>query len=126
MRFIKRSAIGVPKGDGRKIVATARDCDGDEVDISSATEIALIVSTGQKESSNMVSGGTILITKKLGSGITRAGNPYQFIITFNPSDTADLIYSEYYWEACVVMGDMPVTVGCGSFFTQNTQVRDIL
>ena len=126
MSCVKRGVICIPKGDGRKVVATAWDRDGDEVDISGATAIDFIVAIGQKISTNMWSGGDGVIVKRLGSGITKAGNAWQFIITFLPEDTADLIMTEYYWEARVTIGDMPVTVGCGSFLTQNTQIKDLV
>lgn len=121
---IKRGSVCVPKGDSKRILVSVKK-NGVEHDISSATDIVFIVATGQDEGGgSMVSGGTDVITKRLGNGITRAGNDYQYSVQFDPADTADLPYQRYYFETAIIQSDgSKVSVLCGNFNAINTQIQ---
>lgn len=120
---IKRGSVCIPKGDSKRILVSVKK-NGVEHDISGATDIVFVVATGQDEGAgSMVSGGTNVITKTLGNGITRAGNDYQYYVQFDAEDTIDLPYQKYYFETAVITGNSKVSVLCGNFNAINTQIQ---
>lgn len=108
---IDRELICVGLGNSKRFLFSIFDQDGDEFDITAASEIVFSVSDGVMVGGNITAGGTERLTKKLSlSEITIAGTGYQFMLDISPSDTDPLVNRDYYWDATV-------TTGAGNVYT---------
>lgn len=99
---IDRELLCIGSGNDKTFLFSVFDQDGDEFDISAASEIVFSVSDGVIVGGNITAGGTVRFTKKMSlSEITIAGTGYQFLLDISPSDTDPLVNRDYYWDATV-------------------------
>jgi len=124
---ISRGLICIPRGNDTSIIFDVHDDDGDEFDISGATEIIFIVAGGEVTSGNMGPGGAVLIDKRLSDGeITIAGTGYQFSVAILAADTDGFDKQDNYYEAEVTTSTgLKKTVSSGLFISENTMIKDI-
>lgn len=116
---ISRGSICAPKGDDTRILFTVLDDDGDEFDISGATEIVFIVA----DSIN----GEVRIVKRLSDGdISISTNQYQFYLTVTAAETASLPRGKNYYEAQITTSaGLKKTVSHGLFRATETRIKDL-
>lgn len=109
-----------PRGDDVTVIVSVYDTDGDEFDISGATEIVFAVADQP--------GGTVRITKKLSLGnITISTNTFQFVVTITDDDTRSLVRVKNYYEAQVTTAaGLKKTVSAGLFRSDDTIIKDIV
>lgn len=124
---ISRGAICVPRGDDRRVIFSVKDSDGDEYDISGASEIVFIIAEGLNMSGNVYPGGSVIVEKRLTTGgIVLAGTGYQFVVLLDTVDTADLPAMRMYYEARITSaGGEQYTISNGLFLSQDTMIKDI-
>lgn len=114
---IDRQLLCIGKGNSKTFVFSVLDQDGDEVDISSDSEIVFLVSEGVSVAGNILPGGSVLIEKRLSDGdVLIAGTGYQFVVNLSPSDTADIMKVDNYYDATLHTSSGDVyTVKAGKF-----------
>ena len=125
---ISRGLICIPRGDDTSILFDVRDDDGDEFDISGASEIVFIVAGGEVTSGNMGPGGELLIDKRLSDGeIVIAGTGFQFVVEIIAADTINFTSRDNYYEVKVTTSSgLKKTVSSGLFISENTMIKDIV
>ena len=125
---VSRGDICVPRGDDTTVIFRVYDSNGDEFDISGATEIVFIVAEGAVIGGNIGPGGSVLIEKRLTlTDITIAGTLFQFTVKIDAADTADFVMTRNYYEAQVTTSSgLKKTVASGIFTSENTMIKDIV
>lgn len=116
---VEPGALCVPRGDDAYIIFSVYDTDGDEFDISGATEIIFAVADFH--------GGEVRFVKRLTDGdIQISTNMYQFMVTVTGSDTASLVRAHNYYEARITTSaGLRKTVSAGLFMSTDTIIKDI-
>lgn len=119
---ISRQLLCIGLNNNKSFLFSVLDENGDEVDISTASEILFTVSDGVIIGSNLEAGGIVRIEKRLTDGdITISGTGYQFIVDVIPADTELLVRSDSYWDATVTTSSGNVyTVKAGIFRVTKT------
>lgn len=127
-RCVSRGFICVPRGDDMSILFSVYDDDGDEFDISRASEIKFIVAAGVWIGGNITPGGTVLVEKRLSTGgVTKAGTGFQFVVDIVGADTAAFTQTNNYYEVRVeTSGGNAKTVSAGLFKSENTMIKGIV
>lgn len=123
---IPRETLCIGGGNSKRFLFSVLDQDGDEFDISAATQISFIVSDGVWVSGNLTAGGQVRIQKLLTSGgVAIAGTGYQFIVDILPTDVELLQSDNNYWDATVTTAAGNVyTVKAGIFRVTQTSAGD--
>lgn len=116
---VQPGSICAPRGDDVLLIVSVYDTDGDQFDISGATEIVFAVADEL--------GGEVRFVKRLTLGqIAISTNLYQFSVTITDSDTSALVKQHNYYEARIETSDgLKKTVSAGLFFSQETMIKDI-
>ena len=116
---ISKGTICAPKGDDTRVLFSVFDDDGDEYDISGATEIVFIVA----DSPN----GEIRIVKRLTpGGVVISTNGYQFHLMITASQSASLPKGKRYYEAQITTSTgLKKTVSQGVFRATETRIKDL-
>ena len=116
---IKLGVICAPQGDDVRVLFSVYDTDGDEFDISGATEIVFLVAAER--------GGVVYFTKRLSLG--QAGistNGYQFWVDVTDTDSVLPIARVNYYEAQVTTSaGLKKTVSAGSYIATKTAIKDL-
>jgi hypothetical protein len=108
---ISRQLLCIGLNNNKSFLFSVLDENGDEVDISAASEILFTVSDGVIIGSNLEAGGTVRFEKRLSDGdIIVAGTGYQFMVDITPADTELPVKSDSYW-------DVTVTTSSGNTYT---------
>lgn len=111
--------ICAPAGDNVRVLISVYDSDGDEYDITGATEIVFAVADSRT--------GQTRIVKTLSEGdITIAGTGYQFVIFLTDEDTVLPVLRQNYYEIRVTnsLGEHK-TVSAGSYVATRTIIKDL-
>lgn len=119
---VSRETLCIGGHNSKDFLFSVLDVDGDEFDISGASEIEFVVSDGVWISGNVSAGGVRRIVKKLSDGgVVIAGTGYQFIVEVNPADVDLLEYENNYWDVTVTTSSGKVyTVKAGLFRVTQT------
>lgn len=124
---ISRGFICSPRGDDIKVLVSVMSSEGQEYDITGASEIVLVVATGEWVGGNIYPGGTVDFEKKMSDGdIQIAGTGYQFLVSISGSDTADMDTTQRYYEIRITSSaGENSTISSGVFFAENTMIKDL-
>lgn len=116
---VKPGFICAPQGDDALVVFSVYDTDGDEFDLTGATEIVFAVSDHKK--------GTVRIVKRMSEGdIQISTNSFQFAVTLTDDDTILPVYEKNYYEVQVTTGaGLKKTVSAGRYSADHTMIKDI-
>ncbi len=116
---ISPGSICGPRGDDVSVIFSVFDTDGDEFDLTGATEIVFLVADEHL--------GNIRFVKRLTEGdIQIGGTLYQFMVTITDEDTASLVRSSNYYEVQVTTSsELKKTVSAGVFKSPETMIKDI-
>lgn len=116
---IKLGVVCAPQGDDTRVLISVYDTDGDEFDISGATEIVFLVAAER--------GGVVYFTKRLSLG--QAGistNGYQFWVDVTAADSVIPIARVNYYEVQVTTSaGLKKTVSAGSYIATKTAIKDL-
>lgn len=114
---IGRELICIGRNNNKRFFFSVYDQDGNEVDLSGASEIVFSVSEGTRIGGNLYSGGTVYFEKKLSDGdVVIAGTGYQFLVDVDPADTLIPANRDSYWDATITnSGGSVYTVKAGIF-----------
>lgn len=114
---ISRQLLCIGLNNNKSFLFSVLDENGDEVDISAASEILFTVSDGVIIGSNLEAGGTVRIEKRLTDGdIVVAGTGYQFIVDVSAADTLLPVNSDNYWDVTVTTSSgLAYTIKAGIF-----------
>lgn len=115
-----RGAFCIYSGDDAYLIFSVYDSDGDEFDISGASEIVFAVADKN--------GGEVRIVKRLTSGeIVISSNMYQFMVSVDSVDTESLSVVNNYYEARITSSSgLNHTVSSGLFKCDKTIIKDIV
>lgn len=117
---IPRQLLCMGRGNSKRFVFSVMDQDGDEVDISGASEIVFSVSEGLRVSGNIYAGGNEYFRKTLSGGdVLIAGTGYQFIVDIEPEDTELVSFTDSYYDATI-------TTSSGNVYTVKSGVFRII
>lgn len=115
---ITRANICIGIRNDKRFVFNVFDQDGDEFDVSAATEIVLSVSDGVDVGGNITAGGTVRFEKKLSlGGVIVAGTDYQVIVDVSRTDTKTLVRSSNYYDLTVTTSSGLNYTVCSGVFT---------
>lgn len=116
---ISPGSICGPRGDDVSVIFSVFDTDGDEFDLTGATEIVFLVADEQL--------GNIRFVKRLTEGdIQIGGTLYQFMVTITDDDTSSLVRVNNYYEVQVTTSSgLKKTVSAGVFKAPDTMIKDI-
>lgn len=114
---ISRQELCIGAGNHKRFLFSVFDSDGDEMDISGATEIVMRVSDGEWIGGSLYASNTQRFEKRLTDGeVTIAGTGYQFIIDITPADTDLLVMRLNYYDVTVhTSSGMIYTIKAGPF-----------
>lgn len=125
---VPRGFICAPRGDDAKIVFDVYDEDGDEYDLTGATQIAFVVAAGRDFGGYVMhSGFPVHIVKRLTTGgVTILPSLYQFEVNLSSAETGALPVAHLYYEARVTNSSgKSRTVSLGNFHSTPTMIKDI-
>ena len=111
--------VCAPAGDDVRVLFSVYDTDGDEYDISGASEIVFMVADER--------GGLVRIVKRLTNDeIILSTNGYQFVVILDDTDTNAPIKKSNYYEVRVTSdaGEQK-TVSVGSYTATRTMIKDL-
>lgn len=116
---IKLGSICAPQGDDIRVIFSIFDTDGDEYDISGATEIVFMVA-GEL-------GGPVHFVKRMSAGeIGISTNGYQFWVDVTDTDSVLPIRKVNYYEVQVTTSaGLKKTVSAGSYIATKTAIKDL-
>lgn len=116
-----RGSFCIPRGDSAYLVFSVYDTDGDEFDISGASEIVFAIADDD-------TGGQVRVVKRLtDTEIQISTNMYQFMVTLDSVDTESLAKVHNYYEARITTSSgLQKTVSSGLFKSTDTVIKDIL
>lgn len=116
---IKPGFICAPQGDDVLVVFSIYDTDGDEFDLTGASEIVFAVSDYRR--------GTVRIVKRLSDGeVQISTNGYQFAVTLTDDDTIAPVHVKNYYEVQVTnSAGLKRTVSAGRYSADHTMIKDI-
>lgn len=114
---ISRQLLCIGLNNNKSFLFSVLDENGDEVDISTASEILFAVSDGVIVGSNLEAGGALRFEKRLTDGdIIIAGTGYQFIVDVSAADTLLPVKSDNYWDVTVTTSSgLAYTIKAGIF-----------
>ena len=117
---IKPGSICAPQGDDVMVIFSIYDTDGDEFDLTGATEIVFLVADER--------GGTVRFTKSLSDGdISISTNGYQFSVVVTDDDTVLPVLRRNYYEVQVTnSAGLKKTVSSGSYIATRTMIKDFV
>lgn len=116
---IKPGSICAPQGDDVLVLFSIFDTDGDEFDLTGATEIVMAVADER--------GGVVRFIKRMSAGdITISTNGYQFTVIITDGDTVLPILRKNYYEVQVTnSAGLKKTVSAGSYIATKTIIKDL-
>ncbi len=116
---IKLGSLCVPRGDDALVVFSIYDTDGDEFDLTGASEIVFAVSDDKQ--------GQVRIVKRLTEGdIQISTNGYQLSFTLTDEDSVLPVNRTNYYEVQVTTsGGLKRTVSAGVYRAEKTIIKDI-
>lgn len=117
---VSRGYICAPQGDDVAVLFSVLDQDGDEFDISGATEIVFAVADER--------GGLVRFVKTLTDGdIVASTNGYQFRVYLTGDDTNLPVKKVNYYEARVTnSAGEHKTVSAGAYIATRTIIKDLV
>lgn len=111
--------ICAPQGDDLRVLFSVFDNDGDEYDLTGATEIVMAVADDRN--------GPVRFVKRLSTGdITLSGSGYQFVVYLTDEDTVIPVRQKNYYEVRVTnsVGENK-TVSAGLYRADRTIIKDL-
>lgn len=119
---VYRANLCIGLNNDKRFIFSMYDQDGDEFDVSAATEIVFSVSDGIEVGGNVLAGGVVRFEKRLTtSGVSITGTGYQVVVDVTPADTATLVHNRNYYDLTVTTSSgMNYTVVAGVFELVNT------
>lgn len=114
---VSRANLCIGLNNDKRFVFSIYDQDGDEFDVSAATDISFSVSDGIEVGGNVLAGGTVRFEKTLlTSGVAIAGTGYQVVVDVTDADTITLVKSRSYYDLTVTTSSgLKYTVSAGVF-----------
>lgn len=116
---VSQGEICAPRGDDVMVIVSVYDTDGDEFDLSGATEIVFAVADQR--------GGEVRFVKRLTLGqVAISTNNFQFSVAITDNDTESLVRVKNYYEAQVTTSTgLKKTVSVGVFRSDDTIIKDL-
>ena len=111
--------ICAPQGDDLRVLFSVFDNDGDEYDLTGATEIVMAVADERN--------GPVRFVKRLSTGdITLSGSGYQFVVYLTDEDTIIPVRQKNHYEVRVTnsVGENK-TVSAGLYRADRTIIKDL-